>query len=116
TQNSLAHEGKKRREILNAIKMAMGRIHYETKQFEPAIKHYRSVDKDSRVYYDALFEQSWAFFLAGYPSQALGSLHAVQSPFYQNVFNPEADVLRALIFYWVCDYNASRTALAEFIH
>ncbi len=66
-------------------------------------------------YYDALFNQSWAFFLAGYPNHALGALHAAESPFFPNRFNPEIAVLRSIVYYWMCLYPDAKTALADFI-
>ena len=101
--------------ITDSARMALARIFYEKKEFKNAIKLYRTVEKGSREYYDSLFEQSWAFFMAGYPNHALGALHAVESPFFEEVFNPEATVLRSIIHYWLCRYNDSRNALADFM-
>ena len=94
--------------------MALGRIYYEQEEFLNAAKMYRKVDRHGPNFYDALFEQSWAFFMGGYPMHALGALHAVESPFYTQVFNPEAPIVRALVHYWLCRFDDSRTALADF--
>ena len=94
--------------------MALGRIYYEQEEFLNAAKMYRKVDRHGPNFYDALFEQSWAFFMGGYPMHALGALHAVESPFYTKVFNPEAPIVRALVHYWLCRFDDSRTALADF--
>ena len=94
--------------------MALGRIYYEQERFLDSIKVYRAVDRDGANFYDALFEQSWSFFMGGYPMHALGALYAVESPFYDKVFNPEAPLVRALINYWLCRYQDSRSALADF--
>jgi hypothetical protein len=104
-----------RRQMADYSLMALGRIFYEKKEFLNAARMYRSVSKDSISYYDSLFEQSWAFFMAGFPSHALGALHSVESPFYAKVFNPEAPVLRSLTHYWLCRYDDSRNALADFL-
>jgi hypothetical protein len=53
--------------------------------------------------------------MGGYPMHALGALYGVESPFYAEVFNPEATILRALIHYWLCRYEDSRNALADFL-
>ncbi len=106
---------KDRRQMADHALMGLGRIYYEKREFLNSAKMYRSVSGESASYYDALFEQSWAFFLGGYPSHALGSLRGVESPFYAKVFNPEATVLRALIHYWMCRYDDSRNALADFL-
>lgn len=94
--------------------MALGRILYEDKKFAESIKHYRLVRRDGNQFYDALFEQSWALFMAGYPKHALGTIYAVRSPFFKETFNPEATMLASIIYYWMCRYDDSRQELAEF--
>ena len=100
--------------IQNYAHLALGRIYYEQKRFKEATLQYRSVDRDSLNFYDALFEQSWALFMAGYPNHALGALHSVDSPFYKQVYNPESLILRSVVYYWMCRYDDSRNALASF--
>jgi hypothetical protein len=39
----------------------------------------------------------------------------VESPFYKDVFNPEAPIVRALVHYWLCRYEDSRNAVADFM-
>jgi len=95
--------------------MALGRIFYETKQFTSSMKHYRLVSRGGESFYDSLFEQSWALFMAGYPNHALGMLYSVRSPFFKEAFNPEATMLAAIIYYWMCRYDDSRNELADFI-
>ena len=101
--------------IVDHANMALGRIYYEDEQFRDSLKHYRLVKRDGAQFYDALFEQSWALFLAGYPNHALGTLYGVRSPFFKNTFNPEATMLTAIIYYWMCRYDDSREELAAFI-
>ncbi len=52
-------------ELFNNARLAIARILYERKEFEQSIQYFRSIPKNSSLYYDALSEQSWAFFLAG---------------------------------------------------
>jgi len=94
--------------------LALGRLFYQERQFSDSIKHYRQVTRESPVFYDGLFEQSWAMFMGGYPNHALGTLYGVESPFFEEVFNPEASLLRAIAYYWMCRYEDSRVALADF--
>jgi hypothetical protein len=104
----------RRRALQDYARLGLGRLYYERERFVESAKMYRAVARDGASFYDSLFEQSWAFFLGGYPMHALGGLHAVESPFYAEVFNPEAPILRALVHYWLCRYEDSRNALADF--
>ena len=108
-------KGQTKTDIENYSKLALARISYERQDFLEAIRMYRLVDRDSPLFYDALFEQSWAFFMGGYPNHALGSLFSVESPFFAQEFNPEATMLRAVAQYWLCRYDDSRGALADFM-
>lgn len=102
------------KEMANYAKLALARLYYENKQFKNSVVFFRAVDRDSKLFYDALFEQSWAFFMAGYPNHSLGALHGAESPFFKDVFNPEVPILRAITYYWMCRYDDSRLALADF--
>jgi len=101
--------------IQDHANMALGRVLYENRKFAESIKHYRLVRRDGAQFYDALFEQSWALFMAGYPNHALGTIYAVRSPFFKDTFNPEATMLSSIIYYWMCRYDDSRAELAEFM-
>lgn len=107
-------EGFEVKELVNYSRLAVARLEYERKNFVRSVRAYRSVDKDSHRYYDAIFEQAWPFFMAGYPNHALGALYGSESIFFQNKFNPETSILASIIYYWMCRYTDARNALAEF--
>jgi tetratricopeptide (TPR) repeat protein len=113
TMSPLSPETKRR--IVDYTLLALGRIYYEQQDFNKAIKMYRQVSRDGANFYDALFEQSWAFFMGGYPMHALGALHSVESPFFAQVYNPEAPLMRSMVQYWLCRYEESRNGLADFL-
>ncbi len=114
TKNSDVTDPERRRALIDYAKLALGRIYYERQKFPQSITMYRGVSRGGRSFYDSLFEQSWALFMGGYPAHALGALRGAESPFFKDVFNPEAPLLRAMVHYWLCRYEASRNALADF--
>lgn len=101
--------------LVDYAHLALGRLYYQQRQFTESVRSYRLVRREGPLFYDALFEQAWAFFMAGYPNHALGALHGADSPFFADRFNPETAILRPIIYYWICRYDESRTALAEFM-
>lgn len=105
---------KDRMEIKNYALMALGRLYYQSRRFLDSARSYRKVSKTSPLYYDALFEQSWALFMSGNPRHALGTLYGVHSPYFKDSFNPEGKVLEAIIYYWMCRYEDGRNSLADF--
>ncbi|MFY7929899.1 MAG: hypothetical protein ACOVS5_13595, partial [Oligoflexus sp.] len=52
--------------------------------------------------------------MAGSLKHALGTLYAVNSPYFKDRFNPETKVLESMIYYWMCRYEEARDALADF--
>jgi tetratricopeptide (TPR) repeat protein len=101
--------------LRNEAWLNLGRIFYESSKFDDAIKAYRNVERKTPYYSDALFESAWALFMGGYPNHALGSIYSLSSPWYAGRYKPEADMLESIIYFWLCDYNASRLSLANFL-
>jgi tetratricopeptide (TPR) repeat protein len=79
-----------------------------------AVKYWNKVDVASEYWLDALFEESWAYFMAGDYSHALGNIHTIQSPYFPHSYYPEADVLRAVIYFSNCQYDDAFTIVAQF--
>jgi tetratricopeptide (TPR) repeat protein len=79
-----------------------------------AVKYWNKVDVASEYWLDALFEESWAYFMAGDYSHALGNIHTIQSPYFPHSYYPEADVLRAVIYFSNCQYEDAFTIVAKF--
>lgn len=78
-----------------------------------AIGYWNQVDMGSEYWLDALFEESWAYFMAGDYSHVLGNIHTIESPYFPNAFYPEADVLEAVVSYKLCHYDAAMTSVAR---
>jgi hypothetical protein len=102
-------------ELVNSAHIALARLFYQEKKFKKSFTEYRLVSKGSSYFYDSLYEQSWAFFMSGYPNHTLGALHSVNSPFFANRDNPEAKILEALTYFWLCNYQQSHLALSSFL-
>ncbi len=79
-----------------------------------AVKYWNKIDATSEYWLDALFEESWAYFMAGDYPRALGNIHTIQSPYFPNSFYPEADVLKAVIYFANCNYDAATIVVARF--
>lgn len=78
-----------------------------------AVKYWNRVDVASEYWLDALFEQSWAYFMAGDYPHALGNIHTLESPYFPNSFYPEADILKAVISFTICQYQDATTIVAR---
>jgi hypothetical protein len=79
-----------------------------------AVKYWNDVDVASEYWLDSLFEESWAYFMAGDYSHALGNIHTIESPYFPHSYYPEADVLKAVIYFANCQYDDALTIVAKF--
>jgi hypothetical protein len=85
-----------------------------SQKLSAAVKYWNQVDKTSEYWLDALFEESWAYFMAGDYPRSLGNIHTLSAPYFPNSFYPESEVLRAIIYFTNCNYDAATTVVARF--
>ncbi|CAN5492503.1 hypothetical protein BH09MYX1_BH09MYX1_28060 [soil metagenome] len=78
-----------------------------------AVKFWNKIDNTSEYWLDGLFEESWAYFMAGDYSHALGNIHTIQAPYFPNSYYPEAEVLRAVIYFANCQYEDATIIVAK---
>ncbi|MBM4358815.1 MAG: hypothetical protein FJ096_11990 [Deltaproteobacteria bacterium] len=86
----------------------------DDKKLNAAVRHWNLVDVGSEYWLDTLFEQSWAYFMAGDYPRALGNIHTIQSPYFPGAFYPEADIVRAVIYFTTCQYDDATPIVARF--
>ena len=86
----------------------------DAKKLSAAVKFWNTIDVASEYWLDALFEESWAYFMAGDYPRALGNIHTIKSPYFPQAFYPEADVLKAVIYFANCNYDAATITVARF--
>ncbi len=94
--------------------MNIARVEYETKRYNDSLMQYGRVSRDSDQWLDAQFEGSWAFFMIEKQNNALGNLHTVQSPFFENRFYPESYILQSITFLRLCRFDETKVALVKF--
>src|ERR1700722_6337720 len=86
----------------------------DSAKLSAAVKFWNKVDEGSEYWLDALFEESWAYFMAGDYSHALGNVHTIEAPYFPDSYYPEAGVLKAVIYFANCQYEHATTIVAQF--
>ena len=79
-----------------------------------AVVAWNNIGTGSEYWLDALFEESWAFFLADEYSRAMGNIHTLFSPYFEDAYYPEALVLKAVIFFSACQVENAEAMIAQF--
>ena len=86
----------------------------DSKKLSAAVKYWNQVDQASEYWLDALFEESWAYFMAGDYPRALGNIHTIQSPYFPDSYYPEVDILKGVIYFSNCHYDDAEIVVAQF--
>ncbi|MEZ4399401.1 MAG: tetratricopeptide repeat protein [Kofleriaceae bacterium] len=94
--------------------LQMARVFYSTQDFDKAIRYYEKLEQSSSDWAESLFEASWAYFMKTNNPKALGNIHTLNAPYFENQFFPESILLKAVIYYKYCLYDRSLEAVAEF--
>jgi hypothetical protein len=94
--------------------LQMARVFYSTQQFDTSIKYYERLEQDSADWTTSLFEASWAYFMKTNNSKALGNIHTLNAPYFEDEFFPESVLLRAVIYYKYCLYDRALEAIQDY--
>lgn len=79
-----------------------------------ALEGWTAVDVASEYWMDALFEQSWAYFMVGEHARALGNLHMIASVSSATAHNPEVEILKSTVYMANCQFDDAATLTAQF--
>ena len=76
--------------VANRVDQATGDREVDGTLLGQAVESWNQVSVSSGYWLDAMFESSWAFFLADQFSRALGNVHSLESPYFPQAYYPEA--------------------------
>lgn len=93
----------------------LGRAYFGAGNFPRAIEYYGKVSRESEFWPQAQFETAWAAFRLQDPNAALSLLMTHDSPFFDDWYAPEADLLRAYSLFLMCKFPDASTEIDEFI-
>ncbi len=94
--------------------LGLARAYYSQGDFAESIVHYEKVPRFSNDWYDAMFESGWAYFQEAKFGRALGMVHAVQSPYFDDRYRSESFVLKAMAYFQVCHFDRVNKTLDSF--
>src|ERR1041384_5952153 len=94
--------------------LQMARVFYSTQQFDTSIKYFEKLDQNSLDWPESLFEASWAYYMKTLNSKALGNIHTLNAPYFENQFFPESVLLKSVIYFKYCLYDQAEESVADF--
>lgn len=109
--------------MLNLAWISLARVYYTAANsgaeidgalLGQAVEAWNTVDQGSEYWLDAVFESSWAFFLADEYSRSLGNVHTLFSPYFVDAYYPEAIVIKAVTFLVNCQTENAQAMVGQF--
>ena len=94
--------------------LQMARVFYSTQQFDTSIRYFEKLDQNSLDWTESLFEASWAYFMKTLNSKALGNVHTLNAPYFENQFFPESMLLKSVIYFKYCLYDQAEEAIQDY--
>ncbi|MBX3158595.1 MAG: hypothetical protein KF773_21690 [Deltaproteobacteria bacterium] len=94
--------------------LQLARVFYSTQQFDTSIKYFEKLDQNSLDWAESLFEASWAYFMKTLNSKALGNIHTLNAPYFENQFFPESMLLKSVIYFKYCLYDQAEEAIQDY--
>lgn len=97
-----------------AAQMGLARALYQKQDWEAAIEAYSQVPRDTLMWHDAVFEQSWAMLRAARFRSALSNFQTLHSAYYEDFYMPESLLLRGIVYLYICKYDEMEKVLSLF--
>jgi tetratricopeptide (TPR) repeat protein len=94
--------------------LGKARAYYSQGDWKKSIEYYEKVPRFSDDWYDSMFESGWAYFQNGEFGRALGMVHSIQSPYFDDRYRAESWVLKATTYFQNCHFDRARIALEQF--
>ncbi len=94
--------------------LALARLSYELGLYDAALYYYQKVEAGSHRHPRTIFETMWTFYMKRDWNRAIGRVHALHSPYYDNWFWPDLYVIEAASYLQTCNLDEAERAVMEF--
>lgn len=97
-----------------AAQLGIARALYQKQDWEGSIEAYAQIPRDTLMWHDAVFEQSWAMLRAARFRSVLSNFQTLHSQYYEDFYMPESLLLRAIVYLYICKYDEMEKVLGLF--
>lgn len=94
--------------------LGLARALYQKQDWEGSIEAYSAVPRDTLMWHDAVFEQTWAMLRAARFRSALSNFQTLHSAYYEDFYMPESLLLRSIVYLYICKYDEMEKVLSLF--
>jgi hypothetical protein len=110
-------EGKTDSEEKKLYRLALlgkARAYYSQGDWAKSRVYYEKMPRFSDDWYDSMFESGWAYFQQAEFGKALGMVHSIQSPYFDDRYRAESFVLKSTVYFQLCHFDRARSSLDWF--
>jgi len=100
--------------FMNTVRLNLARAYYASSNFPRAIEYFAQVERESRQWPEAQFERAWAHFRLQDTNGVLSLLHTHDSPFMQELYFPEASLLKVYSLFLMCKFPEASKEIDKF--
>ncbi len=97
-----------------AAQMGLARALYQKQDWDASVEAYSQVPRDTLMWHDAVFEQSWAMLRAARFRSSLSNFQTLHSAYYEDFYMPESLLLRSIVYLYICKYDEMEKVLSLF--
>ncbi|MGA0164214.1 MAG: tetratricopeptide repeat protein [Bdellovibrionota bacterium] len=97
--------------LRNLTLMGAARVAHELGNYSQAIFYYSKVSQLDPLFFQAVYEKAWSFYMDGDMNGALGATLAFMTPYSNSMFFPEGPIIRAAAFYHLCMYERANEVI-----
>jgi len=104
TADAATDDAARSQRFKDMVTMNLARTYYGAKNYPRAIEYYAQVSRSSHLWPVAQFERAWAHFSLDDMNGTLGVLHSNISPFLDEHYFAEAELLRNYALFLLCKF------------
>jgi tetratricopeptide (TPR) repeat protein len=97
-----------------AAQLALARAYYQKQDWDASVEAYAQIPRDTLMWHDALFEQSWAMLRSARFRSVLSNFQSLHSSYYEDFYMPESLLLRSIVYLYICKYDEMEKVLSLF--
>lgn len=98
-------QARNRDHIYDTCRHLLPRLLYKENKLDVSLKIFDKLDHQSYLFPNALFDSSWAYLREKDYNRAVGRNITFQAPLFDDYFIPETELVKALSYLSVCDYD-----------
>jgi len=101
-------------QFVNTVQMNIARAYYSAGNFPKAAEHWAQIPREDPLWLEAQFERAWAHFRMEDMSGTLALLQTHESPYFRDLYYPEASLLRIYSLFLLCKFPDASKQIEDF--